>query len=204
MGSQSRTVREPSKNAHQQPVWVVNGASAPRGLSIEHGFWRNPPDETSRLTATPEHERQRRCASRHKPSVQRSRIAGAEETARSLMPAILPSLSREDHGSDPALVRRLKQAILNGPRFDAAQVDVARDLGLSARTLRRRLRSLGTTYAQTIEEVRFAFAIQCLADPMLTIDDVADRVGYTEVSNFRHAFKRWSRIAPQAFRDAIS
>lgn len=91
-------------------------------------------------------------------------------------------------------------AVLTGPRFDAPESDIARELGLSGRTLRRRLHELGTTYADTLAEVRFAFAKRCLADPSLTICDVADRVGYTEVSNFRNAFKRWSSCSPRAFR----
>ncbi|MHA0333470.1 helix-turn-helix domain-containing protein [Sphingomonas aquatilis] len=106
-------------------------------------------------------------------------------------------------GSDPPLVRRLKELVLTGPRFDAAEADVARELGLSGRTLRRRLRELGTTYAWTLTEIRFAFAKRCLADPRLTIGEVADRAGYTEVSNFRCAFKRWANCSPQTFRNSL-
>lgn len=106
-------------------------------------------------------------------------------------------------GSDPPLVRRLKEVVLTGPRFDAAEADVARELGLSGRTLRRRLRELGTTYAWTLAEIRFAFAKRCLADPGLTIGEVADRAGYTEVSNFRCAFKRWANCSPQTFRNSL-
>ncbi|MFS0850683.1 MULTISPECIES: helix-turn-helix domain-containing protein [Novosphingobium] len=107
-------------------------------------------------------------------------------------------------GKEPLLVRRLKAAVLSGPRFDASEADIARELGFSARTLRRRLHALGTTYALTIAQVRFEFAKQCLADPMLTIGDVADRAGYTEVSNFRNAFKRWADCSPQTFRETLS
>lgn len=102
--------------------------------------------------------------------------------------------------TDPLLVRRLKSAVLDGPRFDAAESDIARELGLSGRTLRRRLRELGTTYAETLAEARFAFAKRCLADASLTICDVADRAGYSEVSNFRIAFKRWANCSPHMFR----
>lgn len=104
---------------------------------------------------------------------------------------------------DPPLIRRVKAAVLTGPRFDAAEADIARELGLSGRTLRRRLRDSGTTYAQTLAEVRFAFAKRCLSDPALTICEVADLAGYSEVSNFRNAFKRWSNCSPRVFREGL-
>lgn len=104
---------------------------------------------------------------------------------------------------DPALLRRLKTAILAGPRFNASEADIAGELGLSARTLRRRLYELNTSYAGTLARVRFAFARHCLADGRLTIAEVADRVGYTEASNFRVAFKRWANCSPQEFRDSL-
>lgn len=106
--------------------------------------------------------------------------------------------------NDPPLVRKLKSAVLAGPRFHAAEADLARELGLSSRTLRRRLRGLGTTYANILAEVRFAFAKRCLADVTLTISEVADRVGYTEVSNFRCAFKRWANRSPREFRAELA
>ena len=196
MPSQSTNVQKQSKSSSKRHL---AGAAGIDGAA--RGAWRSSEDKSSRPLASPKHARLR-CVSRHAPHhhhCQKS-VGVAEESAAAAAPGGFRSLSCEGHPSDPQLVRRLKQAILNGPRFDAAEADIARDLGLSARTLRRRLHCLGTSYAQTIAEVRFAFAKQCLADPQLTIGDVADRAGYTEVSNFRNAFKRWAHVSPQAFR----
>ena len=122
---------------------------------------------------------------------------GTERCSRTDRSCVPPTRRSE---GDPLLVRRLKSAVLDGPRFDAAEADIARELGLSGRTLRRRLRELGTTYAKTLADARFAFAKRCLADASLTICDVADRAGYSEVSNFRIAFKRWASCSPRMFR----
>lgn len=126
---------------------------------------------------------------------------GAACPADAVVPSDMPVIG--DDACDPPLVRRLKRIVLTGPRFDAAESDIARELGLSGRTLRRRLHELGTTYADTLAQVRFAFARHCLADRSLTICDVADRLGYTEVSNFRNAFKRWASCSPRAFRAGL-
>lgn len=104
---------------------------------------------------------------------------------------------------DPAFIRKVKKAFISAPRFEICEADIARSMGLSARTLRRRLQSFGTSYTRTIAQARFAIAKQCLSDPLLTIYDVAERVGYSEVSNFGIAFKRWAGCSPQAFRQRL-
>lgn len=103
----------------------------------------------------------------------------------------------------PKLVRRVKQAIIEASDLTASEAQIAQRLGMSERTFRRRLHALGTTYNKTVAQVRFALAKQCLFDPALTVCDVAERVGYTEAANFRHAFKRWANCSPQAFRRSI-
>ncbi|HCW59757.1 hypothetical protein CA262_14370 [Sphingobium sp. GW456-12-10-14-TSB1] len=182
----------------------IEGSSVTRASCISRDTWRSSGDKSSHSFANSKHARPR-CTPRHAPTHHHCQENGgaAEEPITAAMPGLFQLLSDEGHSSDAFLIRRLKQAILNGPRFDAAEADIARDLGLSARTLRRRLHCLETSYAQIIAEVRFAFAKQCLSDPQLTIGDVADRAGYTEVSNFRNAFKRWAHVSPQAFRDLI-
>lgn len=77
---------------------------------------------------------------------------------------------------------------------------MAAELCLSARTLRRRLEEEGATYLALCDEVRKTFAQQLLALPHLTIEQIADRLGYSEAAGFIHAFKRWTGMTPRAFR----
>jgi AraC-like DNA-binding protein len=77
---------------------------------------------------------------------------------------------------------------------------MAAELCLSARTLRRRLQEEGATYLALCDEVRKTFAEELLALPNLSIEQIADRLGYSEAAGFIHAFKRWTGMTPRAFR----
>jgi AraC-like DNA-binding protein len=78
--------------------------------------------------------------------------------------------------------------------------DVARKLGVSPRTLRRKLAAEGVTYARIVEDLRFALAKHYLAEQDLSISRIAWLLGYTEVSAFSHAFRRWTGRTPRADR----
>ena len=83
---------------------------------------------------------------------------------------------------------------------DATLEDVARDLRVSARTLRRRLQQLGASFKELLEEVRQERAIRYLSETDDSIDQLASRLGYGHASNFRRAFRRWTGAAPMEFR----
>jgi len=74
---------------------------------------------------------------------------------------------------------------------------VARELAMSTRTLRRRLAECGTSYQELLDEVREALAQELLTT--LAVEDVALRLGYAEASSFIHAFKRWKGVTPAAY-----
>ena len=78
--------------------------------------------------------------------------------------------------------------------------NVARRLGASPRTLRRKLAAEGLTYAGILEELRFALARHYLSERDLPISRIAWLLGYTEVSTFSHAFRRWTGRTPRADR----
>ena len=73
-------------------------------------------------------------------------------------------------------------------------------LSLSERTLRRRLSESGTGYQALLDEVRQALAAEMLDTGVLSVEDVAQRLGYAEASSFIHAFKRWYGETPRQFR----
>ena len=77
---------------------------------------------------------------------------------------------------------------------------VAAKLGISHRTLRRRLQAEGTSYSKVLAEVRLEAAMQCLTSDNITIDEIAYQLGYTEPTNFRHAFRRWTGSPPSTYR----
>lgn len=73
-------------------------------------------------------------------------------------------------------------------------------LSMSERTLRRHLAASGTGYQALLDEVRQALAEEMLETGVLTVEDVAQRLGYAEASSFIHAFKRWHAETPAQFR----
>ncbi|MDJ0852981.1 MAG: AraC family transcriptional regulator [Myxococcota bacterium] len=83
---------------------------------------------------------------------------------------------------------------------DPAPESVARTLGLSVRTLQRRLREESTSFRAVRDAVRCELAEAWLADASLSISQVAERLGFSDVASFDKAFKRWTGEVPRAFR----
>ncbi|MBM7520476.1 AraC family transcriptional regulator [Nocardioides nitrophenolicus] len=79
----------------------------------------------------------------------------------------------------------------------APMADVAAALGLSERSLRRRLADAGATYRGVLDEVRSAAAEDLLAEGLL-LDEVALRLGYAEASSLVVAYRRWTGRTPRA------
>lgn len=75
-------------------------------------------------------------------------------------------------------------------------------LHLSARTFKRRLQEEGVTYRELVEAELYTRACHWLAEPRLGISEIAYRLGYTDVSNFSRAFKRWTGQTPREYRQS--
>ena len=89
---------------------------------------------------------------------------------------------------------------LHLPHGKARVGEVARKLGVSQRTLARRLSSEGLTFAGVLQRLKSDLAKRHLADETLSISEIAWLLGYQDVSAFTHAFKRWTGRAPRAIR----
>jgi AraC-like DNA-binding protein len=76
----------------------------------------------------------------------------------------------------------------------------ARLLHLAPRTLHRRLIDEGTSYRELLDSVRHTLAVEHMRSGRFSLDEIAYRLGYTDVANFRRAFKRWESVSPSAFR----
>ena len=98
------------------------------------------------------------------------------------------------------LVGRLRQSLMvnlmRPIRFD----DVADSLNMSARTLRRKLAEENTSFRKVVDDLRMEVAIRYLRDTELTVEDIAESLGFSDAANFRHAFRRWTKAAPHQFR----
>jgi AraC-like DNA-binding protein len=95
---------------------------------------------------------------------------------------------------------RVTQALLENLPRSLSFEQVAENLNMSPRTLRRRLEDENTTYRQLCDDVRMKMAIRYLRDTRLTIEQIADALGFSDAANFRHAFHRWTSESPHSFR----
>jgi AraC-like DNA-binding protein len=85
-------------------------------------------------------------------------------------------------------------------RGEAETKAVAQELGMSVRTLARRLGELGVSFARILDELRQDLAVRYLRDPDLGLSQIAFLLGYSEPSAFSHAFRRWTRTTPGEWR----
>ncbi|MBV6439730.1 MAG: AraC family transcriptional regulator [Haliscomenobacteraceae bacterium CHB4] len=77
--------------------------------------------------------------------------------------------------------------------------DVVEYLHVTPRTLQRKLQEEGTSFQHIAESVKSELAIGLLKNRSLTVNEVAYRLGYTEPSVFRRAFKKWTGVSPKSY-----
>jgi AraC-like DNA-binding protein len=95
-------------------------------------------------------------------------------------------------------VRRVLLTNLIRPRSFG---DIARDVNMSERTLRRKLHEGNTSFRKLVDQLRMEMAIKYLRDTSLTVEAISASLGFSDAANFRQAFRRWTKAAPHAFRD---
>ena len=102
------------------------------------------------------------------------------------------------HGTLRASVENAMAPLL--PHGKANAVEIARQLGMSHRTLARRLAAEGLTFSDIADELKRDLARHYLRDGDQPISQIAWLLGYREVSAFTHAFKRWTGMTPSQLR----
>ena len=104
-------------------------------------------------------------------------------------------------GNVSQLRTRVKNAISSLlPHGRVVVDDVARSLGMSKRTLARRLSDEVLNFTEVLQQLRRDLAVRYLDDPKLQISKIAWLLGFNEVSAFTHAFKRWTGKTPRQMR----
>lgn len=102
-------------------------------------------------------------------------------------------------GFDHHLATRVRQVAVDRDGFRSIQ-DVAKRLGMSERTLKRKLAARGLTFSALIDDERRTRAVELLRAPDRTLDEIAERLGYSSVANFTRAFRRLTGVTPSAHR----
>lgn len=104
--------------------------------------------------------------------------------------------------SQGSFVDDVRMLVLARPGFFPDIEQVAEKLGMSTRTLRRRLKEEGSSYRALLDDIRYGLAREYLGRTGLGMEEITTLLGYTEPGNFSHAFRRWSGQSPSAWRSA--
>lgn len=100
-----------------------------------------------------------------------------------------------------ALVKAIEQAMADEPALLAATLDtMAARLQLHPRTLQRRLRDEGQRWSEVQDRVRLRLASDWLRHTDWSIEDISEKLGFTDRRSFTQAFARWTGSTPSAFR----
>jgi AraC-like DNA-binding protein len=141
----------------------------------------------------------RNCLHLHRSDLGRSFTAYNTELLDLLTPALDQALAeRQRPHTFSETVRWLLAHQLSGGRPDIPAV--ARELGVSERTLQRRLGSEGNSFQLLLNAVRQERARELLANSALDIDEVAFMLGYGDQSSFFRAFRQWEGETPSSWR----
>jgi AraC-like DNA-binding protein len=93
----------------------------------------------------------------------------------------------------------LKEKLQTG---DTTITNIASLLNMSPRTLHRKLKDAGTSYNELREKLRRELATTYLNDHNINLSDISYLLGFSQVSAFHRAFKRWTGVTPQHFRES--
>lgn len=91
----------------------------------------------------------------------------------------------------------IKDALPSGIPFAA---EIGKHLGMSSRTLSRRLAEVGTTYRQMVQDTQHQVSTDLLTTTTETVSEIAFQTGFSEQSAFNRAFKRWTGQSPLDYR----
>ncbi|HEY6878718.1 MAG TPA: AraC family transcriptional regulator [Polyangiales bacterium] len=100
------------------------------------------------------------------------------------------------------VVDRLRSILSQHLSADASPHKLAALLGMSSRSLQRRLQEHGTSYAQVLRDTRRDLAMSYLVQPQCSITEIAFLLGFEDASAFARAFRSWTGVTPSAFRSA--
>jgi AraC-like DNA-binding protein len=108
-----------------------------------------------------------------------------------------------DLGLDGAIVDRVRALIVK-PLGMRSLEEVATELQMSGRTLKRRLAAQSVSFSALIEQERHKRANLLLASTQLSLTEIAERLGYSNLTNFARAYRRWAGKSPLAYRRAAA
>lgn len=125
-------------------------------------------------------------------------LRGAGSRTRALLSHVLRA---EREPVDPGLVERV-DAVIRAllPYARCTLADLSRALGMAPRTVQEHLQAQGRSFQDIRDAVRADLAAKYLRDSRLSLTQIADVLGYSELSAFSRSFRRWHGVPPRSLR----
>lgn len=105
-------------------------------------------------------------------------------------------------GSAGPFRERVRALALRGSGGTRSLEEVANQMHLASRTLKRRLAEFETSYSDLLDEERHRRSLLFLRETSLSLQEIAERLGYSDTPNFFRAFRRWTGRTPNSVRQA--
>ncbi len=121
-----------------------------------------------------------------------------------LIVELLKTLSRKQRRT-PMVERTRQQIFAEMSEGRVSQAHIAQKLGLSTRTLRRRLADEHASFQAILDDCRMKFAaLELRIRERVSLSEMALKLGYTEHATFSRAFSRWAGMPPRDYRRTIA
>lgn len=121
-------------------------------------------------------------------------------------PALLAAVDRiapllGPPADDESIVARTSSEIHRAlPKGEVQISAIAPQVGLTARTLQRRLAAAGTSFQQLVDDVRRRLVLALLESTSHPLDEIAARAGYSDVRALKRSFRRWTGVTPAGWK----
>lgn len=124
-------------------------------------------------------------------------IPSAHDQAQALiLNRLLPEVEEQSLARQVRGTLKSRLSLLGQPIDKIASV-----LALHPRTLQRRLKEEGISYAELVANLRHELACEMLSKSVMDIETIASRLGYSDRRSFTSAFLKWQGVSPREFRN---
>ena len=136
------------------------------------------------------------------PTDLRTPIVEADKRLLDVLRSYCVEVLAKHREQPPSLIEKVERLVVDRLSNGEARIDiVAKELGMSTRTLSRALAKLDTSFNAVVATLRKELAYKYLKQSDLSLKEIAFLLGYMDFSSFNHAFKRWTGSTPKQARN---
>jgi AraC-like DNA-binding protein len=182
--------------------WIAGETLVPLDVTLQHGAPADSEAQQSFYGVPVRHGQPHNSITFRRSDLERPILAADEELATLLDGIADRYLERRMTGR---FAVRVRDSLLSQlPHGAPSKSEVAGRLNMTERTLLRRLKAEGTTFAEVFDKLREELAFQYLNHDDMSLGDIAETLGFSDYGTFSRAFKRWTGRRPSDVRPGRS